>query len=174
MAIHLDSTSRMLHIFTDGACPSNGFKGARAAYAVVFWNLESTTEPFGISERLPKEDPQTNQRAELSGIKRAFEEIQERHLKGPITIWTDSEYARKCITEWGPQWKTRGWRRAQNSKKEIEHLDILKPMIDYYEQSQHFIRFQHVKAHSNRKEFPYCGNTMADLLAVSACTKESS
>lgn len=156
----------MLHIFTDGACPSNGFKAARAAYAVVLWNLEGRTEPFGIAELVPKSEPQTNQRAELRGVKRAFDEIQLRQLKGPITIWTDSEYARKCVTEWGPQWKVRRWRRAQNSSKQIEHLDILQPMIEYFQESQHFIRFQHVKAHSKRTDFPYCGNHMADSLAV--------
>jgi len=154
----------MLHIFTDGACSSNGSRLARAGFAVVFWNLEGLA-PFGISQALPLTEVQTNQRAELRAVHKAFEEIQERGLKGPITIWTDSEYTRKCVTEWGPQWKVRGWRRAQNAKKPLEHLDILKPMIEYFEASQHFIRLQHVSAHTNKKEFPYCGNAMADDLA---------
>ena len=158
----------MLHIFTDGACPSNGYKAAKAAFSVVFWNLEGRTEPFGLAEPVPPNEPQTNQRAELRAVKKSFDEIQARGLKGPITIWTDSEYVRKCVTEWGPQWKARGWRRAANATKPLEHLDILKPMIDYFEASQHFIRFQHVAAHSKKKDFPYCGNHMADALAVAA------
>lgn len=155
----------MLHIFTDGACNANGHRGARAGYAVVLWNLPERSEPLGIAEALPLSEPQTNQRAELRGLKRAFEEIESRTLKGPLTVWTDSEYGRKCVTEWGPQWKARGWRRAQNSTKPIEHLDILKPMIEFYEASQHFVRIQHVRAHTNKKEFPYTGNAMADGLA---------
>lgn len=162
----------MLHIFTDGACPSNGKRAARAAYSVVLWNLPDATEPLGIAELVPESEPQTNQRAELRGVARAFEEIQTRKLKGPITIWTDSEYTRKCVMEWGPQWKARGWRRAQNAKKPLEHLDLLKPMIEYFEQSQHFIRFQHVKAHTGRKEFPYSGNEMADWLATSIISEQ--
>ncbi len=161
----------MLHIFTDGACPSNGQRAAKAAYSVVLWNLPDTTEPLGIAERVPATEPQTNQRAELRGLARAFEEIQQRGLKTPITIWTDSEYGRKCITEWGPQWKARGWRRAQHAKKPLEHLDLLKPMIEFYETSQHFIRIQHIAAHTGRKEFPYSGNTMADWLASEMATK---
>ena len=152
-------------IFTDGACPSNGKRAARAAYAVVLW---SETPRVEIAERVPDSEPQTNQRAELRGMARAFEEIQQRSLQRPITIWTDSEYVRKCITEWGPQWKIRGWRRAANAKKPLEHLDLLKPMIEFYEQSQHFIRIQHVQAHTNRQEFPFTGNDLADRLATNA------
>ena len=162
----------MLHIFTDGACPSNGKRLARAAYSVVLWNLPGVAEPLGIAELVPASEPQTNQRAELRGVARAFEEIQHRQLKGPITIWTDSEYARKCVTEWGPQWKARGWRRAQNAKKPLEHLDLLQPMITYFEASQHFIRFQHVRAHTGRKDFPYSGNEMADWLATSIISEQ--
>ena len=159
----------MLHIFTDGACPNNGKLTSRAAYSVVFWNLPEYKEPFGIAELVPKEEAQTNQRAELRGIQHAFNEIESRELKGKgiITIWTDSEYSRKAITEWGPQWKARGWRRAQNAKKPIEHLDILKPMIEFYENNQHYIKIQHVAAHTNRKGFQYDGNALADLLATS-------
>lgn len=156
----------MLYIFTDGACPSNGRKAAQAAYSVVLWNLEGTTEPIGIAERVPMSEPQTNQRAELRGMNKAFEEIQTRGLKGPITIYTDSEYTRKCILEWGPQWKARGWRRAQNASKPLEHLDLLKPMIEYYDTSQHFIRIQHVKAHTKKVGHPYDGNRLADKLAT--------
>jgi ribonuclease HI len=161
------------HIFTDGACPSNGKHAARAAYSVVLWNLPDCKEPIGIAEPVPSDEPQTNQRAELRGMARAFQEIQERGLKGVVIIYTDSEYVRKCITEWGSQWKARGWRRAQNAKKPLEHLDILKPMIEYYEASQHFIRIQHIRAHTKRSDFPYCGNEMADRLAVEAILKST-
>lgn len=162
----------MLHIFTDGACPSNGKRMAKAAYSVVLWNLPGETKPIGVAKQVPANDIQTNQRAELLGLKTAFNEIVNRGLKGPITIWTDSEYARKCVTEWGPQWKVRGWKRNQNAKKPIEHLDILKEMIDFYENSQHFVKIQHITAHTNKKEFPYCGNAMADELA-SRCAQEN-
>lgn len=162
--------SDKLYIFTDGACPNNGKGAARAAYAVVFWNLPGHSEPLGIAEPIPADEPQTNQRAELRAMARAFQEIQSRSLKGILWIYTDSEYVLKCITEWGPQWKARGWRRAQNASRPLEHLDILKPMIEFYEASQHFIKIQHIRAHTKRTEFPYCGNNLADKLAVAALT----
>jgi ribonuclease HI len=153
----------MIHIFTDGACSKNGFKGASAAYSVVFWDLEE--KPFGLSYKVPAEEVQTNQRAELRGLNLAFEEIQKRQIKTPVTIWTDSEYARKCIEVWGPQWKARGWKRA-NGSKPLEHLDLLKHMIEFYESSRHFIILRHIKAHTNNTDFPYSGNAMADKLAT--------
>lgn len=156
----------MLHIFTDGACSANGQRGARAAYSVVLWNLPTETEPFGIAEKVPASEPQTNQRAELRGMARAFQEIQERGLKGIITIYTDSEYTRKCILEWGPQWKARGWRRAQNASKPLEHLDLLQPMIEWFQENQHYIKIQHVRAHTKKIGHPYDGNRLADKLAT--------
>jgi len=163
----------MIHIFTDGACPSNGKGSAKAGFSVVFWNLPNHMTPFGIAECVPASELQTNQRAELRGMARAFEEIQKREIQGPITLWTDSEYVRKCITEWGPQWKARGWKRASNTKKPIEHLDLLKPMIEYYEVSQHFLRIQHVAAHTGKKDFPWSGNEMADNMATSVLVDTS-
>jgi ribonuclease HI len=173
MSIHVNPIVeveyRMQHIFTDGACQSNGKAKAKAAYSVVLWSL--TKDHVQIAERVPESEPQTNQRAELRGMSRAFEEIQMRNLKGVITIWTDSEYVRKCITEWGPQWKARGWKRAANAKKPLEHLDLLKPLIDYYQESQHFIRIQHVAAHTGKKDFPWSGNELADHLATQVLLK---
>jgi ribonuclease HI len=156
----------MLNVFTDGACSANGRRGARAAFSVVFWDLPTEQQRLGIAERVPEQEPQTNQRAELRGLHRAFEEIQARNIRTPITIWTDSEYGKKCIMEWGPQWKARGWRRAQNASKPLEHLDLLKPMIEWFQENQHYVRIQHVRAHTNRTEFPYNGNALADQLAT--------
>ncbi len=159
------------YIFTDGACPNNGKKSARAAYSVVLWNLPGSSEPIGIADYVPVKEVQTNQRAELRGLYRAFEEIRTRELKGIVVIYTDSEYAIKCITEWGPCWKAYGYKRKQNPSKPIEHIDILKPMIEYYEESQHFIKIKHIRAHTGKKEFPYCGNEMADTLATELVNK---
>jgi ribonuclease HI len=155
----------MYYIFTDGACPNNGKSSAQAAYSVILWNFPDYKDPFAIAEKVPSNEPQTNQRAELRGLSRAFEEIKKLNTTTPITIYTDSDYGRKCVTEWGLQWSARGWKRAQNSKKPIEHLDLLKPMIEFYQQSQHYVRIQHIKAHTGKKEFPYCGNEMADKYA---------
>ena len=154
-----------LIIFTDGACSANGQKGARAGYGVVLWNFPRPDEPFDIKVRLPAIEPQTNQRAELRALNRAFEEIRDHQITSPVTVWTDSEYARKCVTEWGPQWRVRGWKRKAGGKP-LEHLDLLPKMIEFFEASQHFVRIQHIKAHQKRTDFPYSGNARADALAV--------
>lgn len=158
MSIH---SSRMNHIFTDGACTHNGYKDAKAGYSCVIWNDVS---PEGLAFKVPADEVQTNQRAELRGLALAFDEIRRRNMK-LVTIWSDSEYCRKCVVEWGPQWKARGWKR-NGSSKPLEHLDLLKPMIDFYAASQHFIIIRHIKAHTGRSDFPYNGNALADKLAT--------
>ena len=155
----------MIHIFTDGACPSNGKIAAKAAYAVIIWNLPGYQEPIQIAEKVPRQEPQTNQRAELRAVHRAFEEIRQRGLQGKeIAIWTDSEYVRRSIIEWGPLWKEKGWKKGTN--KPISHIDLLKPMIDFYEVSKDFLRILHVDAHTKKTEFPYDGNAAVDELAA--------
>jgi ribonuclease HI len=164
----------MIHIFTDGSCPSNG-KGAaaKAAYATILWNLPGSAGPIEIAEVVPKTEPQTNQRAELRAVHRAFEEIQIRKIQDkPIVIWTDSDYVRRCITEWAPLWKARGWRKTQCSKP-IEHLDLLKPMIAFYEAHKETLQIRHVEAHTKKTEFPYDGNAAADKLAFVTATNIS-
>ncbi len=167
----------MIHIFTDGACPSNGKKcgecpsngkgnQAKAAYATILWNLPGSEAPVGIASPLPPTEPQTNQRAELRAVHQAFEEIQKRSIGNKeIVIWTDSDYVRRCITEWAPLWKARGWRKTQGSKP-IEHLDLLKPMISFYESHKKTLQIRHVEAHTGKTEFPYDGNAAADALAT--------
>lgn len=57
------------------------------------------------------------------------------------------------MIEWGPQWKVRGWKRKAGGKP-LEHMDILPSMINWFEASQHFVRIQHIRAHTNKTEFP--------------------
>lgn len=156
----------MIHIFTDGACPSNG-KGAaaKAAFATILWNIPGSAGPIEIAEVVPATEPQTNQRAELRAVYCAFEEIQKRSIQDKsIVIWTDSDYVRRCITEWASLWKARGWLKTQGGKP-IEHLDLLKPMIAFYESHKETLQIRHVEAHTKKTEFPYDGNAAADKLA---------
>lgn len=58
----------------------------------MLWNFpESPTLPIQISKPLQRTEMQTNQRAELRALERAFQEIEQRGIKAPVTIWTDSE-----------------------------------------------------------------------------------
>src|SRR2546430_15668932 len=61
----------------------------------------------------------TNNRMELTAVIRALEA-----LKRPVRarVYTDSQYVRRGITEWLPEWKSRGWRTV--ARKPVKNQDL--------------------------------------------------
>jgi ribonuclease HI len=158
-----------MDIFIDGSCPNNGKAGARAAFA---WALaEDGVIIRSHSEKIPESKPQTNQYAELAAFAYAFENLPLSSV-GPVTIYSDSDYAIKCISVWGPKWKAQGWRRKAGGGggKPIEHLDIIIPLVDFMitHQLNSAITLKHIDAHqtaAKSRTYPYSGNALVDRLA---------
>ncbi len=164
--------TKVYNIFTDGACPNNGKRGAKASYAIVFLGLSESGPPLlEIAQPVPQQEPQTNQRAELSAIYQAVQIVQERNLwkaADKICFYTDSQYAIKCITEWGPGWQAKGWKKRDG--KPIEHLDLLKPLIQLRSEKGPKFSLRYVEAHQSAvrsQQFPWRWNARADALAQS-------
>lgn len=111
-----------------------------------------------VSERL--EGPrQTNQRAELTAVQRAIE-IAPRDRD--ITVFTDSSYAIKCVTEWYRNWERNGWKSS--SKDEVKNRDLVEVIIMKIRERDGLnvqTRFEWVKGHADDP-----GNVAADNLAV--------
>lgn len=155
----------MLNIYTDGSSLGNGGRGAVAGVGVYF----GPRNPNNLSEPLPG-TRQTNQRAELTAIQRALE-LAPRNR--PVTIFSDSNYAIKCVTEWFVKWRQNGWVNA--AKKPVENKDIVERVL-YLLEERHSIggqsakvQFQWVKGHKNNE-----GNIAADELAVAGAREARS
>lgn len=166
----ITQTTTVYHIFTDGSCINNGKKGAKAAYAILFLGINVQGPPLlEIAQPVPITEPQTNQRAELSAIYQAIMTVQERNIwkeADKICFWTDSQYAIKCITEWGPGWQAKGWKKRDG--KPIEHLDLLKPLIQLRAEKGPKFTLHYVEAHQSAarsQQFPWRWNARADALA---------
>lgn len=102
---------------------------------------------------------QTNQRAELTAVKRALD-VAPRHRD--ITIFTDSKYAIDSVTSWYVNWSKNGWITA--AKKPVENRDLIEPIrakIDERDLLKVQTLFEWVKGHNDDP-----GNTAADKLAV--------
>ncbi len=158
------------HIFTDGSCLNNGKKGAKASYAVVILGTSETGPPIQeFGNTLHVSEPQTNQRAELMAIKVAVDICNKDNLwkkADKVIFWTDSQYSLKCITEWGPGWGAKGWKKRDG--KPIEHLDILRPLIELKAEKGPKFSLRYVEAHQSAAKsqtFPWCWNAKADALA---------
>lgn len=138
--------SKHLVIYTDGACSGNPGPGG---WGVLMQYAGKEKEMFG------GEPETTNNRMELMAAIKALEAVKPGY-KGPITLWTDSTYVMKGITEWIHGWKKRGWKKSD--KKPVLNADLWKE-LDIVN-ARHDVNWQWVKGHAGEE-----GNERADELA---------
>ncbi len=133
-------------IYTDGACKGNPGPGGWGALL-----LSGTTE----KELYGGELNTTNNRMEMTAVIEAL-----LALKRPckVTLYLDSEYVRKGITEWVHGWKARGWRTA--AKQPVKNVDLWQRLDAVVAASGHEIDWRWVKGHAGDP-----GNERADALA---------
>lgn len=134
-------------IYTDGACRGNPGPGG---WAVLI--------RAGGGERSLQgaEAETTNNRMELMA---AIMALRELPAGSAATVYTDSEYVMKGISEWLPAWKARGWKTA--AKKPVKNQDLWQALDEV--SVRHRIRWEWVKGHSGNP-----GNERVDRLANEA------
>jgi ribonuclease HI len=72
-----------------------------------------------------------------------------------VDLYTDSEYLRRGITEWLPDWRRRGWKRKSGKLANIDLWQALESSL-----SEHKITWYWVKGHAGNRY-----NQRVDLLA---------
>lgn len=145
-------------IFTDGACSNNGKNSAKAGIGIHFPNKEYDDISQKFSEGLI-----TNQRAELYAIQEALNLVVSDRKINNITIYTDSLYSIKSLTEWIKKWATNNWKGTNG--KTVKNLDIIRTIYQVLENNKGRIKFIHVKSHTGKQTFEALGNDKADKLA---------
>lgn len=86
-------------IYTDGGCIPNPGRGG---WAALIRYPDRDVELSGA------ENNSTNNRMELSAAINALDSLTG---SPQVQVFTDSEYLKKGITEWLPNWRKRGWKR---------------------------------------------------------------
>lgn len=135
-----------LVIYTDGACSGNPGPGG---WGVLMQFGEKEKELYG------GEPDTTNNRMELMATIEALRAIKP-NFKGEITLWTDSTYVLKGITEWIHGWKKRGWKNS--AKKAVKNVDLWKELDAV--NAKFNVNWKWVKGHAGVD-----GNERADELA---------
>jgi len=140
----LNTTTKSVEIWTDGACKGNpgpGGWGALLRYG------QHERELYG------GEWETTNNRMEIMAVIKAL-----RALKAPckVTIHTDSQYVRNAMTKWLPDWKRRGWRTA--ARKPVKNADLWQLLDELV--ARHEVSWKWVRGHAGDP-----GNEHADALA---------
>ena len=96
-------TRNEIVVFTDGAAKGNPGPGG---WGVVIVSLDDRVTELGGGAAHT-----TNNRMELAGAIAALERVAGE--SGPVTIYTDSSYVIKGITQWVWSWQRRGWKTAE-------------------------------------------------------------
>jgi len=153
------------HIYTDGACSYNGTKRARAGVG-IFLEID---HPLNVSERIINNP--TNQVAELTALKIAYQICHEHFPNKNIVIHTDSMYSLNSVTKWCKTWEKNNWKTTKG--KPVKNLSIIKDIISLRNLNTcKGVELQHVKAHQDKSDDIHTfGNRMADLLAVDGSKK---
>jgi ribonuclease HI len=121
-------------IYTDGACEPNPGTGGWAAL-LLFGRHEK--ELYG------SEACTTNNRMELTAAVQALKALNE---PCQVDLYTDSEYLRRGITEWLPDWRRRGWKRKSGKLANIDLWQTLDACI-----KEHDISWNWVKGHAGNR-----------------------
>lgn len=138
------SNSQLIEIYTDGACRGNPGPGGWGALLI-----------YGDREKkiYGGERHTTNNRMELTA---AIEALAALKQSCRLTLYTDSQYVCKGITEWLVNWKKRNWLTA--AKRPVKNVDLWQRLDQAI--AQHDINWVWVKGHSGNE-----GNDIADQLA---------
>jgi ribonuclease HI len=139
--------SEAVEIYTDGACRGNPGPGGWGAILT----MGTRKKELSGAENLT-----TNNRMELQAVIGALQA-----LKRPVQIqlYTDSQYVRRGLLEWLPQWKARGWMTAD--RKPVKNQDLWQRLDE--EAARHRIDWHWVPGHAGVP-----GNERADALANAA------
>ena len=142
----MENTLNPIEIYTDGACKGNPGPGGWGALLI-----SGATE----KELCGGELGTTNNRMEMMAVIEAL-----TALKRPcqVTLYLDSEYVRKGITEWISGWKARGWRTA--AKQPVKNVELWQRLDALVTAGGHSIDWRWVKGHAGNP-----GNERADALA---------
>ena len=149
-----------LHVFTDGACKSNGKHGAKASYAGWF----PTNKELSFSRLLSEDESQTNQRAELRGIYDSVKILYDQKLFDiHLKIFTDSLYSKNCLSIWIKSWIQKGWKTTDGSQ--VKHRDLIEGLNEMLKSFKEY-SIVHVKSHTGKKDYNSINNDIVDKMAT--------
>lgn len=134
----------MIKVYTDGACKGNPGQGG---WGALILENDIKREIYG------GESNTTNNRMELMAVIRALELLKEQN---DITVFTDSTYVQKGISEWIINWKRNGWKSS--NKKSVKNKDLWVELDNLNDLMS--VKWEWIKGHAGHR-----GNERADYLA---------
>lgn len=133
--------------YTDGACSGNPGPGG---WGVVVYFTDGSVTEMGA-----REEQTTNNRMEMTAAIAALKVLAVSGQNEPVSLYTDSEYVKKGITQWIRGWKKKNWRTSQG--KAVLNQDLWQ-ILDQL--NSNLVEWQYVRGHSGNE-----GNERCDAIA---------
>jgi len=109
---------------------------------------------------------QTNNRGELSAILNALRILDQRLGSGcadiDLTIYTDSDYSKSCLTKWVPGWVRKGWVTSSNTP--VLNRDLIEAALAL-QPKFHSVTYEYVRAHTGAADEHSRHNDRVDRMA---------
>ena len=156
-----------MKIHVDGGCRHNGRAdafGAAAAIIKLKWGRQKSWV-----QALPSWPRPTSQRAELTAIILALNKALERYqnlIMNPklrLTIYSDSDYAVKCMNVYVQKWSQNGWRTASGT--EVKNQDLIQRALYLVNQLKQkgTVKFAHVPREMNQEADSLCNMQLNEM-----------
>ena len=141
--------NKLLHIYTDGGCSGNPGPGGWA-YIMVLKTFQGDKI---VSEHWGAEPDTTNNRMELTAVISALTALQTiKERPSQVSLYTDSQYVQKGITEWIHNWKRNSWRTSD--KKPVKNQDLWQTLDALTQKTT--VNWVWVKGHAGNKFNELC------------------
>lgn len=147
-------------IYTDGGCHGNPGPGGWAY--VIVGNRKILAEKSGADVYT------TNNRMELAAVANALEAMPEllsslSKRSHEISVYTDSQYVQKGISEWIFLWKKNGWRTSE--KKPVKNQDLWQKLDALAASVSSLpIKWEWVKGHAGNTYNEICDKMTQDAI----------
>jgi ribonuclease HI len=162
------SEMKDLFVFTDGACLGNPGPGGWGYVVVDGINQSSNI----IREGSDSQKKTTNNRMELLAAIEALESISRGDDVGGyrVTLYTDSQYVSKGITEWIQGWIRKGW--FGSNKKPVKNKDLWLRLLRVKDQLPN-LKFMWVKGHNGNHWNEYVDKLANDKAGIDSTTNKN-
>lgn len=147
----MTTTYRKVIAYTDGGCKQ---PGTPASYAFLV-RCEQPKFSTGVVGLLP---PGTNNTGELTAFIQLLKFLGQQPCD--MTVYADSQYVTKGVSEWLPGWKARQWRKSNG--KPILNLDLWLQVDALI--APHKIEMLWVPGHTGNQDNEWCDRMCTAVL----------
>jgi len=145
-------------IYTDGGCSGNPGPGGWA-YVMV---QETFQGEKIIARNKGAEKNTTNNRMELTAVIEALRALKSTDgVPRQITVYTDSQYVQKGISEWIITWKRNSWRTSD--KKPVKNQDLWMELDSL--DGEFSIKWEWVRGHAGNEYNELCDQMTQEAIA---------